>query len=324
MNPNRQDKITLAAKSLGVALAACAAVALTGCGGMATGISIPTAVAGAAIQGRVMGGQQPVVGATVQLYAVGTGGYGTASTLLSTATTVAGGGFTFGSYVCPSASSQTYMTATKGNSGFTTNNNIALMAALGSCGNLGGISYIMLNEVTTVASVYALSPFMTGPANVGTTPGNTTGLDNAFTDVNTLASIATGNSPGAGLPTGTTVPSSEINTLADIIAACINSGGGTSGDGSACGTLFADTKVGSTAPTDTITALLNIAQHPAVNVMGLYTMATPTAPFQPTLTTQPNDFTLAVNFTGGGITAPSSLATDASGTRTPPAIPSPP
>jgi hypothetical protein len=250
----------------------------------------------------------------VQLYQVGTGGYGASASVLSTATTLAGGAFSFPTFMCPSASTQVYLTAIKGNSGYMTNNNIALMAALGSCGNLGSIPFITLNEVTTVASVYALSPFMTGPANVGTTPGNTTGLANAFADVNTLANIQTGTSPGSGLPVGTTVPTNEIYTLADDLAACVNSGGGTAGDGGGCGDLFSYTKIGSTAPTDTITAMMNIAQNPAaVNVMKLYQLATPASPFQPTLTTQPNDFTVAVNYTGGGITAPVALAADASG-----------
>src|ERR1700756_3837028 len=51
-----------------------------GVGSIATGGS----VAGAQLHGRVHGGQQPVVGATVQLYAAGTAGYGSSATPLLT------------------------------------------------------------------------------------------------------------------------------------------------------------------------------------------------------------------------------------------------
>lgn len=49
-----------------------------------------------ALNGHVMGGQQPVSGATIQLYAAGSSGYGSASTglLTSAVTTDASGSFT--------------------------------------------------------------------------------------------------------------------------------------------------------------------------------------------------------------------------------------
>jgi DNA-binding beta-propeller fold protein YncE len=103
-----------------------------------------------------------------------------------------------------------------------------------------------------------------------------------------------------------------MNTLGDIIAACINSAGGVAGDGSACGNMFSATGSGGTFPTDTITAALKIAQRPGVNVAALFALVTPAAPFQPTIS-QPNDFTIAVNYTGGSINAPTALASDASG-----------
>src|ERR1035437_6626173 len=64
------------------------------------------AVAGAAVKGTVYGGQQPIIGATVQLWAVGTGGYGSAATALgSPVTTLSPGGtFTIGAYTCPTGS----------------------------------------------------------------------------------------------------------------------------------------------------------------------------------------------------------------------------
>ena len=263
------------------------------------------------------------MGSAIQLYATGASGYGSASKPLLPAgsvTTDNGGSFNItNKYTCPSSSSLVYIVATSGNSGFTTNSNLALMAALGSCTTLvanASTTFIFINELTTVGSVWALAPFATGPANIGTSSTNPTGLVNAFADVNTLTNIGAGTVPGAATPAGATIPVAEIDTLADILAACVNSSGGTAGTPTTpCGMLFNyATPSGGTAPTDTITAALDIAKNPAHNVGNLYALSSPTAPFQPTLVTVPNDFTIAVNYTAGGtLSGPSGLAADASG-----------
>ncbi len=299
---------------------------LVGCGmGAGSGLTVPTEIHGTAIHGTVFGGQQPVVGAAIKFYMAGTGGYGVAPTYttgtgnLLTATVTSGAGGMFdvtGDYTCPSAATPVYLVATGGNSGYTTNNRIALMAALGACGNLANAS-VNINEITTVASVYSLASFMTGITNISTSAANVTGLNNAFADVNLLSNVGNGTTPGV-LPAGLTVPTTEINTLADIVASCVNTAGGSYNDGSNCGTLFYNANPGGTAgtaPTDTITALMNIAQHPASsasNVSALYGLALQTPPFQPTLAATPNDFTLALTMTGG-VAAPSALAADLSG-----------
>jgi len=307
-------------KRAAVTLAVCLPVgaSLTGCGiGAVNGAGfVPTTIHGAALQGMVHGGQQPVQGALIQLYAATSAGYGQGATqLLTTTVTSDGGGnwsFTSG-YTCPSATTPVYITATGGNPGSGTNANLTLMTALGQCGNLASLPFVYINEVTTVASVWALSPFMTGLASVSSGATNTTGLANAFADVNTLVDISVGTSPGPSLPAGTTVPSSEINTLANLLAPCINSAGGTENDGSACGTLFLKTVANGSYPSDTVTAAMNIAQHPTTNIATLYPLAVPASPFQPSLSGAPNDFTIAVNFTAGNLNAPSALAIDASG-----------
>ena len=74
----------------------------------------------AGVHGLVHGGQQPVTGATIQLYAVGTAAEGSPSTpLLSPApVTDAHGGFNItGTYTCPSSSALVYIVATGGNPG---------------------------------------------------------------------------------------------------------------------------------------------------------------------------------------------------------------
>jgi hypothetical protein len=291
---------------------------LTGCGaGTSSG---PVSMEGAAFKGHVMGGQQPISGATIQLYGAGSTGYGSAATPLVASTIKTGSDGSFfipaGAYTCTSGSQLVYLTATQGDAGSGNNPNLALLAALGPCSGISSIPFVMMNEVTTVASVWVLSPFMTGITTIGSSATNATGFTNAFADVNTLVDYTTGTAPGASLPAGTTVPSAEIYTLANILAACINSSGGVAGTPTtSCGKLFADVNPGTgSAPTDTVTAAMDIAQHPGSNVAALYAIAPATgAAFPSGLSSQPNDFTIAVNFTGGGISAPAALAADASG-----------
>ncbi len=79
-----------------------------GCG---VGAAPTGAITAPHIRGSVHGGQQPVSGATIQLFAAGTSGYGTGATSLLTApvTTDSGGNFTItGDYTCPSAASELY------------------------------------------------------------------------------------------------------------------------------------------------------------------------------------------------------------------------
>jgi hypothetical protein len=88
------------------------------------------------IAGHVHGGQQPVSGATIKLYTVGTSGDGSASTSLlsQSVTTDANGNFNITNlYSCTNAT-LVYLVATGGNPGLGSNNaNIAMMAALGPC-----------------------------------------------------------------------------------------------------------------------------------------------------------------------------------------------
>ena len=279
-----------------VSLCALLSILLAGCGSakkILHSLDTPSS-------GSVHGGQQPVVGATIQLYTVGTTAVGSAATqlLTSTVTSDANGNFTItGLYSCTNAT-QVYIVATGGNPGLrTTNPNIALMAALGPCSSLTSSTFININELTTVAAVSALAPYMSSATAIGSPSdiASTTSLDNAFTIANQLVNTATGFSPGANVPSGYTVPTAELNTLADILAACINSTGGTAGDGSLCGNLFSLTTISpNPAPTDTIQAMLNIAYNTGLNTAALYALTPPTPPFQPTLPSAPSDFSISV------------------------------
>jgi hypothetical protein len=277
---------------------------------------------GPQLRGSVHGGQQPVTGATIRLYAAGTTGYGAGAVSLLSApvSTDASGAFSItGQYSCPTASSQLYIVATGGNPGLgtpTNNASLAMMAALGPC-SLHGSQYtldpnafINIDEVTTVASVYALSGFIDPSASqIGASVTNSIGIANAFQTVPNLVNIATGQSL-ATTPAGNgTVPQAEINTLADIIATCVNS----SGSGPECAALFAAaTPSGGVAPTNTLQAVFNIATHPAQQVGTLYGLFAPTSPFQPTLPSAPNDWTIHVTYTASA-SSQSAIAVDGSG-----------
>ena len=106
---------------------------------------------------------------------------------------------------------------------------------------------------------------------------------------------ATGTSPGTGVPNGAMVPTAQMDLVADILAACINSAGGTAGDGSSCGSLFTLTTPGSIAPTNAIAALLDLANNPTLNTTTLYALASPTGPFQPTPAVMPANLGVQLN-----------------------------
>lgn len=306
-------------------------VATLGFSGCGAGPAAITTQSGLGLHGIVHGGQQPVVGAHVYLFAASSAGYGSAAIpLLSSnisGTDALGpyvlsdssGNFSItGDYSCTSGT-LVYALATQGNPGLSgdqTNPNLALITALGTCPGSGNFldsdPFIEINEVTTVASVYALSGFMTDLTHVASasTPQSLLGIANAFGAVNNLADISSGTALTTNASGNITVPQPTINTLANIIASCVNSVGSAS---SACDTLFSHAVNGTTQPTDTVTAALNIAHSPAVNIATLFGLQNSSAPFEPSLTTVPNDFTLSLNITGGGLNEPGDLAIDASG-----------
>jgi hypothetical protein len=266
---------------------------LAGCAATASFHNVsPASTVAFNLKGNVMGGQQPVTGATVQLYAAGSSAYGSgAQALLTPAiTTDQNGNFTIpnGSYSCPGSNPETYIVATGGDPGIGTNNPaIVQMAALGPCDGLSSSTYVVINEVTTVAAAWALAPFLGPGAQVGTIPANEQGLTNEFTNFNSLVNIATGTSPGTSVPAGVTIPVEEIYTLADILAACVNSNGTTT-----CSALFAAAKsTGGAVPTNTLDAALNIALNPGANIAALMALPTPQSPFQPILAAQPSEWT---------------------------------
>ena len=308
------------------------ALLLSGCSisPVATSSSNPPstdAVPGTAFKGMVHGGQNPIQGAHVYLYAINNVGYGgTSLSLLTSAsnttkdvnnnyyvTTDANGNFTItGDYTCGSPSHY-YVYAIGGNSGSGANSAAGLMASLGSCSvpNFSSL-FVDVNEVSTIATAYAFAGYAADATHISSSNNAQAGkaVNNASFTVANLETLSTGVAL-ATTPAGNgTVPQSEINTLANILAACVNSSGPTS---ATCTTLLGNAKNGSLTPTDTATAAINIAHNPGANIANLYGLQTGSAPFEPMLSAQPNDFTIALSFTGGGIDGPVGLAIDGSG-----------
>jgi glucuronoarabinoxylan endo-1,4-beta-xylanase len=279
-----------------------ATISILGCGGVSRPpVTTTTAtLPGSSLRGQVKGGQQPISGATIQLYQVGTTGDGSGAQALGASTTTSqSGGFTItGDYTCPGSNPQVYLLATGGNPGLasgTNNTAIDLIAALGSCSSLSPSTFINLNEVTTVAAVAALLPYMTSPTSIGSSTSDASELAADFTLASQYASTTTGTSPGTSVPAGDAVPSTLINTLAGIISACVNSVGGSAGDASACGTLFTDsTPSGGPAPANVATAVLDILNNASSNLTALFDLMPATPPFQPVWSAAPSSWAISL------------------------------
>lgn len=276
-------------------------VSLTGCGMVGTSASSPTRGGnGYSLSGSVHGGQQPVAGATIALYAAGKTGPGSTprSMLPGPIPTDPGGGFNLsGLYTCQPGD-QVYLVATGGNAGGGVNGSIALMTALGPCSTLlanAATTFISVNEVTTVASVFALAPFMNGVQSLGADyglPASSNALAAAFATTQTLVNTSNGFAPQTSQGQGV-VPLTTINSLANSLAACVNTGT-TGGASNSCTSLFMDTTVAGNTPADTLQAALNMAHNPSSNAAAIFALAAAAPPFQPTLKAAPANYAIAV------------------------------
>lgn len=314
-----------------VSAALCSSLVLSGCSAF-SGLNSSSKVVsgsgtGAAIHGIVHGGQNPVKNSHVHLMAVGNTGYGgNAISLLTTGAgqdsigyyvlSAADGSFTVtGDYTCPQTggSPVTYLLATQGDSGSGNNTAIALLTPLGDCTQAGYASQsVVVNEVSTVGTTYIARGIITSLTQVSlpATPLAQTELKNLYTDLLFINGVAQATTPaGNG-----TAPQAEINTLANILAACVNSTGPSS---TACSTLFNNapsTGASPVIPQETATAIFNIATNPGANVANLYALQVAGAPFQPSLSSAPNDFTVAITYTANpALNTPAGVAVDSSG-----------
>jgi len=241
-----------------------------------------------------------------------------------------------GDYAACTPGQQLYLYAAGGNAmggdpsqtgGINGNNAaIGMSADLGDCSTVGPSTTVVINEMSTVAAAYALAGFATDATHIAddeAVAGNTTaalaktGMANAFANARNLSAL----DPAAALsttPAGNgTVPAATLNTIADILADCIQSTGNNSGP---CSDLF--TFTGTSSTMDTATAAIRLAQNPAgvsgttVSISQLFNDIPPQTAYQPTLAAAPNDFTVAIVYafpSVGGIESLSGPAIDANG-----------
>jgi streptogramin lyase len=258
------------------------------------------------ISGTVDATDQPVAGASIQLWTVGTSGYGSQGTRLATTTSDARGHWTISTFTCSPANALVYVYALGGNAGFGANSAIQLEAWLGPCNALP--PQVNINEVTTVASLWAELRFVVNFS--GAPASNAQGIFNVGLNAANLADVILGSAPGLTLPPGATAPVATINTLGNIIYGCVHSSGPSS---TACVNLFsAATPSGGSAPIGTGSALRDIALHPTNNVNLLFALAAG-GPFTPALSAAPTDWTLVVNYSSPALDGPGQLAIDAGG-----------
>jgi len=236
-------------------------------------------------------------GSRVYWFAISTNGYGSApfSMIPSSATgaqtdaagnvyvlTDSQGNFSISAAnSCPTTDSFMYFLISGGEVGTAPNNPaIAMMAVIPViCGSPN--FFVDISETTTIAAAYALGSFATFSTDSFATNSNSiSALQSAVAYSSTLI-----NTANAVIPNGSAWQTT-LNTLGDMIEACINSA-------SACSTLFAAaTPPGGTAPTDTFQAALNIALNPSLNLTTLFD-AIPSSPdFTPILSAVPASWTL--------------------------------
>jgi len=281
--------------------------------------------------GANYGGRQPISGAHIYLFAANTSAWGAPSIPLLKAsapgvsidsngtyvTTNSQGNFNLtGAYAC-TPGQQVYVYGAGGNPGITpsqVNSSIAMLAIFGTCPSdgtfAGHISSFVMNEVTTAAAVYALAGFMTDATHVASGPSANAqnGLANAFATIQNLVDSGNGTAREGNDDNGFS-PRAKLNTLADMLAPCINS----TGRGVGCTNLFSNTKVGATTPANTVAAMLNIVKNPAQNVAPLFALAPANSPYQPMLFAAPTDWTLTITFFSDNMPGPYYPAFDSQG-----------
>ncbi len=294
-------------------------VQVTDANGNKATATLTLSVTAVVFQGQVLSGQQPVSGATIQLYTVGSSGNGSAATPMLVAPVVTDtiGMFNLaGNYTCGQSSSgqtisagsnQVYLVATGGSTyttSLTGNPAIVMVAAVGPCTSLASTPFFTLNELTTAAAAWALSPFTSSATSIGATSTNTLGITNAFLDAALLANPANGTV--ATLPATLSIEAGKLNALADALNSCASSA-----SGSTCNPLFtAATPKGGTTPADIFTAALDVVKHPGQNVAAVFATLPATPPFATSLLQSPNDWTMSLTVTGGGLSSPTALAVD--------------
>jgi streptogramin lyase len=253
-----------------------------------------------------------MIGASVQVFAAGTAGNGSTPTplLSSPLLTDANGNFTVPAFTCPFSNSVLYAVARGGQAGVSrsANTGLSLAAVLGTCASLKTGASITIDEVTTVATAYAMAQFLSGE-NIGATATNSSGISLAAATAASLASPTTGAAPGTSFAGKGSATAQKINSLADALNTCTTS----ATSSAACTQLYGAATDGGNAPSDTFGAVLNVVKNPGANIAALYALSQGSGVFGPQLSTAPADWALVVSYGGAGMNQPTSVSIDSTG-----------
>jgi hypothetical protein len=266
------------------------------------------------LKGQVLGAGSPIAKSTVTLWLAGEG----APKQLAQARTNEEGRFQL------LAKSERgdgilYVVATggepKGSRAGGDNPAIALISVLGS----KPPASVVINEMTTVASVWTNAQFLDGTV----LKGHALGLKIAAGNVPNFVDLSTGGWGGAiqdPLNSGQTPTMANFATLADLLSGCV-----TRAKANACDSLFnAAQWPGGGAPKDTLSAAESIALNPWHQPDKLYALlrqfyeVSPSThmlavPYMPYLNWAPSAWVLPLKFDGGGYRAGGKCMFDSEG-----------
>jgi hypothetical protein len=273
----------------------------------------PSTSAANTIEGQVLSGGAPIAKSAVTLWAASAD----APKQLAQTQTGDDGRFTLSAEGSPDGI--LYLVANGGepaaNKGGGDNSAIAFLSVLGS----KSPAHVVINEFTTVASVWTNAQFLDGTA----IKGNALGLHIAAGNVPNFVDLETGGWGTAiqdSLNSGQTPTMANFATLADALAGCV-----TRVTPDACAKLFvAAAPPSGSAPTDTLTAAQSIAHYPWYRPARLFALIGQLypipqgknlrpVPYMPYLNWAPTAWVLPLKFDGGGYRAGGKAMFDSEG-----------
>jgi hypothetical protein len=273
------------------------------------------AAAGVRIEGQVQVGGAPLANSTVTLWTASAGD----SKQLAQTQSGSDGQFVLVTQETLANDSVLYLVAKGGvatiNKSSRDNPAIALLAVLGNTPP----AKVVINEMTTVASVWTTAQFLDGAA----INGPALSLRIAAGNVPNFVDLQTGGWGVAiqdPLNSGQTPTMANFATLADVLSGCA-----TLVTADACDKLFiAATPPKGGAPTDTLTAAQSVARYPWYRPERLFVLLgelyqVPTGktmravPFMPYLNFPPSAWVLPLKFDGGGYRAGGKAMFDSEG-----------
>jgi streptogramin lyase len=251
------------------------------------------------VNGVVEVGGQPAAGWQVELYAAGRDG----ARLMDTTSSNADGRFRLKARPRARDGIVQYVIARHGESD-------KMLAMLGTPGDTPG--NVVVNELTTIASIWTNAQFIEGD----TISGNDVGLTAAARNIPNLVDLETGQlgevvqNHANGLETNTLA---TLNSLSSMLSNCLSNG--------CADTIFVDSAPdGVPIPTDTLAAFHNIALNPWHKVDTIFSRLQPATDgdpdnpvYIPTLLFPPTAWTLSLVYTDGGFNAPGAFSIDRDG-----------